>query len=61
MYRRAGSCEPDRSGQLTMPIGQQHEAISAIEGRGVRLSVDKPSAVAELDGRCRGRRFRRGH
>jgi hypothetical protein len=61
MYRRAGSGKRDRSRQLTMPIGEKHEAISAIEGRGVRSSVNQPSAVSELDGSCRGRRFRSGH
>ena len=61
MYRRAGSRERDRSGQLTMPIGEKYKAISAIDGRRVRSSVNQPIAVGELDGRCRGRWFRRGH
>jgi len=61
MYRRAGSRERDRSVQLTMLIGEKHKAITAIPATRVRSSVNQPIAVGELDGRCRGRWFRRGH
>ena len=61
MYRRAGSREGDGSRQLTLPIGESHEAITAIPATGVHLSVNQPSPVGELDGRSRGRRFHSGH
>ena len=61
MYRRAGSCERYSSRQLTLIIGEMHEAITAISATGVHSSLNQPSAVGELDRRCRGRRFRNGH
>jgi hypothetical protein len=61
MYRRAGSDERDGSGQLTLPIGETHEAITAIPATGVRSSLYQPSAVGDLDGCCRGRWLRSGH
>jgi hypothetical protein len=44
-----------------MPIGEKHEAISAVGGRGGRSGVNEPSAVCELDVRCCARRFRKRH
>src|SRR6516162_10219066 len=56
MYRRAGSRERDGSGQFTLPIGETHEAITAIPAIGVHPSLNQPSAVGELWCRSRGLR-----